>query len=246
MEWLGAAGGGSFILASLIIGVRILLLARRTLQLPELAMGLGLVLMGGLSYPINVAARMSVDLSPDTRVGMMILSQLLMWVGCVAIGIFNWRVFRPESWWPLGLLVTFASTMLVIFFIQCMTVGMFAFVDAREGVYRFNMVPQGVPYFWGFVESFLYHRKSRKRMQLGLASPLVTRRIGLWAITMGASTAINWFMITLEMLNIDSATAPIAGAFVGPVGMVCAVSLWIAFRPAEKGSGAGVRPEGVA
>jgi hypothetical protein len=246
MEWLGAAGGGSFILASLIIGVRVLLLARRTRGLPELAMGLGLVLMGGLSYPINVAARMSVDLSPDIRVGMMLLSQLLMWIGCVAIGVFNWRVFRPQARWPLALLVTFASAMLAVFLVQCMTAGMFAFVDAREGIYRFNIVPQGIPYVWGFVESFLYHRKLRKQIEFGLAEPLVTRRIGLWALTTGASTAINWFMITLEVLNIDSATAPIAGLFLGPVGMVCAVSLWIAFRPAEKQSRSGVRSQGVA
>jgi hypothetical protein len=244
MEWLGAVGGGSFILASLIIGVRVLLLARRTRQLPELAMGLGLVLMGGLSYPINVAARMSVDLSPDTRVGMMLLSQLLMWIGCVAIGIFNWRVFRPEARWPLALLVTFASAMLVAFFVQCITVGMFAFVDARVGIYRFSIVPQGIPYVWGFVESFLYYRKLRKRVDLGLAEPLVTRRIGLWALTMGASTAINWFMITLEVLNIDSATAPIAGIFVGPVGMICTVSLWIAFRPVANTSRSGVPSRG--
>ena len=236
MQWLGAVGGGSFILASLIIGVRVLLLARRTRGLPEIAMGLGLLLMGGLSYPINVAARMSVDLSPDIRVGMMLLSQLLMWVGCVAIGVFNWRVFRPQARWPFALLVAFASAMIVIFLDQCMTVGMFAFVDAREGIYRFSIVPQGIPYVWGFVESFLYHRKLRKRIALGLAGPQVTRRIGLWALTMGASTAINWFMISLEVLNIDSATAPIAGLFLGPVGMVCAVALWIAFRPVENAS----------
>jgi hypothetical protein len=246
MEWLGAIGGGCFILASLVIGARVLMLARRTRELPEIAMGLGLVLMGGLSYPINVAARVSVDLSPDLRVGMMLLSQLLMWLGCIAIGVFNWRVFRPQARWPFFLLVVFASAMFVIFLDQCMTVGMFAFVDAREGIYRFSIVPQGIPYVWGFIESFLYHRKLRKRIEFGLADPLVTRRIGLWALTMGASTAINWFMITLEVLNIDSATAPIAGLFVGPVGMVCAVSLWLAFRPAENSSGSAVRSQGVA
>jgi len=233
MEWLGAIGGGSFILVSLIVGVRVLLLARRTRALPEFSMGLGLVLMGGLSYPINVAARMSVDLSPDTRVGMMLVSQLLMWLGCVAIGVFNWRVFRPEARWPLALLVGFASAMLVVFLIQCLTLGMFAFVDGREGIYRFGIVPQGVPYLWGFLESALYYAKLRKRIGLGLAEPTVARRIGLWAITMGASTAINWFMITLEILDIDSATAPIAGLVLGPVGLVCTVSLWIAFRPAR-------------
>lgn len=246
MEWLGAVGGGSFILASLIIGVRILFLARRTRELPELAMGLGLVFMGGLSYPITVAARMSVDLSPDTRVAMMLLSQLLMWVGCVAIGVFNWRVFRPGALWPIALLVTFSLAMLVFFVVQCMTVGMFAFVDAREGIYRFCIIPQGVPYVWGFVESFLYHRKLRKRIEFGLADPQLARRIGFWALTTGASTAINWFMISLEVLNIDSATAPLAGLFIGPVGMVCAVSLGMAFRRAESKSGGGVRSPGVA
>jgi hypothetical protein len=155
-------------------------------------------------------------------------------------------LFRPEARWPFALIIAFVSAMFIVFLHQCMTVGMFAFVDAREGIYRFSPVPQGIPYVWCFIESFLYHRKLRKRMELGLADPLVTRRIGLWALTMGASTAINWFMISLEILGIDSATAPIAGLFVGPVGMVCAVSMWLAFRPNENRSGSGARSEGVA
>ena len=52
MELLGAIGGVSFILASLVIGLRLLLLARRTRELPEFVIGLALFLMGGLGYPL--------------------------------------------------------------------------------------------------------------------------------------------------------------------------------------------------
>ena len=119
-------------------------------------------------------------------------------------------------------------------------------ISLGQGIYRFNIVPQGIPYAWGFLESFLYYRKLRKRVGFGLADPSSTRRIGLWALTMCASTSINWFMITLEVLNIDSAAAPIAGMFVGPVGMVCAVSMWIAFRPERSGDGSGAVSEAAA
>jgi hypothetical protein len=52
MELLAGIGGGAFVLVSLVIGVRVLWLARRTRGLPEFAMGLGLILMGGLGYPV--------------------------------------------------------------------------------------------------------------------------------------------------------------------------------------------------
>ena len=56
MELLAAAGGGAFVLVSLVIGVRVVWLAHRTRGLAELSMGLGLLLMGGLGYPIPILA----------------------------------------------------------------------------------------------------------------------------------------------------------------------------------------------
>jgi hypothetical protein len=229
MEWLGAIGGGGFILACLIVGVRLLLLARRTRELPELAMGLGLLLMGGLSYPINVVARVSVELPEGNRVALMVFSQLLMWIGCVAIGVFNWKVFRPQARWPAWLVAGFTLALIGFFLAQCLGQGLFAFIDGQGGVYRFAITAQGIPYLWAFAESFLYHRKLRKRLELGLADPVVTRRVGFWALTTGASTAINQCMVLLEVLGIDSATSLVAALFVGPVGLVAAVGLWFAF-----------------
>jgi hypothetical protein len=229
MELFGAVGGGLFVLACLIVGLRVLLLAYRTGELPELCMGLGLVLMGGLSYPINVTARLAVGMSDEVRLALMLLSQLLMLVGCIAIAIFNARVFRPHARWPLALVAGIGLGLVGFFLLQCWTDGFLAFVLEGRGIYRFSIIVHGIPYLWAFIESTLYFMQLRKRRALGLADPLVTNRIRLWSITTGAATILNQLMILLEILRIDSATSPVAGAIVGPVGMVAAVCLWLAF-----------------
>jgi hypothetical protein len=68
MELLAAIGGGSFVLVSLVIGVRVMWLARRTRGLPEFAMALGLLLMGGLGYPILILAQFGSFLPDGARV----------------------------------------------------------------------------------------------------------------------------------------------------------------------------------
>jgi hypothetical protein len=53
-------------LTSLVVGARLLLLARRTRRLPELALGIGLFLLGGVDYLLNLAARSEDAESPGS------------------------------------------------------------------------------------------------------------------------------------------------------------------------------------
>ena len=55
-ELLGLIGFGSFLTVSAVVGVRLLLLARRTRRLPELAIGLNFVLAGLIGYGLLIAA----------------------------------------------------------------------------------------------------------------------------------------------------------------------------------------------
>ena len=57
MQLLAALGGGAFVLVSLVLSTRLLLLASRTRQLPELLVGLVLLLLGGVGYPLSTAGR---------------------------------------------------------------------------------------------------------------------------------------------------------------------------------------------
>jgi hypothetical protein len=84
---IAAFGGLAFVLASLVLGVRLLALAARTRRLPEVCIGLALLLMGGLAYPLIMTARMAVRLSGPVRIGVMALAILLMGIGTLAVGL---------------------------------------------------------------------------------------------------------------------------------------------------------------
>ena len=99
MEILGAVGGGCFIVVSLIVGVRLLGLARRTRQLAEFAMGIGLVPIAGLGYPLMMLARFGEFLPEPARLALLVGYQFCQIIGISFVALFNWRVFRPASRW---------------------------------------------------------------------------------------------------------------------------------------------------
>ena len=97
MIWLAAIGGGSFVLVSLVLGPRLLVLGRSRRQLPEFTMGLCLLLMGALGYPFATVGRVVTALPDDVRGLFLGCSALCNTVGFAALAIFTWRVFRPRS-----------------------------------------------------------------------------------------------------------------------------------------------------
>ena len=56
IDLLGLVGFGAFLAVSAVVGFRLLLLARRTRRLPELAIGLNFVFAGLVGYGLLIAA----------------------------------------------------------------------------------------------------------------------------------------------------------------------------------------------
>ncbi len=56
MEYALAIGFGSFLVASLVVGLRLVLLSRRTGQLPELLIGVGVLGIGPLGFGLSMIA----------------------------------------------------------------------------------------------------------------------------------------------------------------------------------------------
>lgn len=104
MQFIAAIGGLSFIVASLVTGARLLLVARRTRELPELTLGFGLFLMGGLGYPMTLFAEFGTFLPDGARIGLVCANTLSSIVGLTLVAFFTTRVFRPHSR-PAGLAV---------------------------------------------------------------------------------------------------------------------------------------------
>src|SRR5262245_59226944 len=231
---LAAVGGLAFVLASSLLGIRLLLLARRTRELPELCIGLAMLLMGGLGYPLIMIARMRVRLPDPTRVGVMAFAVVLMAVGMLAVGVFTWQVFRPGERWPLWAITAAGVSMLVCLLLQTRSPGLEAAAFHNEGLgFRLFLLHAALASAWGASESLLTWSRLSRRLRLGLADPVVTERVLLWAVASLASAIISATSTIAGFLGINFAATTFGAAVTAPLGLIAAGSMWLAFLPPD-------------
>ena len=230
MELLAAVGGGAFVLVSLVLGVRLLAMSWRTREVPELACGLGLVLMGGIGYPI-LAVVQEAPLGTDLKVALLVAQILCHVVGDTIFCVFTQRVFRPKAAWAwviTGLTLALISAMAIH---QIVDPGLRAFVEGRSGVWHWHGGAATIPLLWAGTESTRYYLLMRKRSGLGLADPVLTDRFRLWAVAMLTAALITIVSITAETLGTSLAGTALGGLVLGSLGGVSAAAIWLAFLP---------------
>ena len=83
---------------------------------------------------------------------------------------------------------------------------------------------------WAGLASLDYSRKLARRLQLGLADAVTADRVRLWATAMLAAFATSAISLLLRALGVQM-TATLTGLVVGPLGIVSAASMWLAFMP---------------
>jgi len=227
-----AVGGGAFVLVSIAVGAKLLALASRTRQLPELTVGAGLLLMAGISYPALTVGQMLGD-SPGLRAALMGASGLASLLGQTGIAIFTWRVFRAEERWPAALTGALAAAMASFWTWQALGPGWSSFSQKPRDPWSLQQVCSLLTLGWGSLESTLYYAKLKRRLALGLADPLITDRLRLWAIAMGSAFATTGIASALRTAGVPM-TGEVTGLFVGPLGVVSAAAMWLAFVPPHR------------
>jgi hypothetical protein len=227
-----AVGGGAFVLVSIVVGARLLGLAARTRQLPELVIGAGLLLMAGISYPALTVAQ-TLGESPGLQTGLTLASSLASLLGQTLIATFNWRVFRSEERWPALLTAAIAAWMVSLWLWQAFGPGWGSFARTHQGPWALQQGCSIVTMGWGTLESSLYYAKLKRRLSLGLADPLVTDRLRLWAIAMGSSFTTTAIATSLRTAGVPM-TGEVTGLFVGPLGLISATAMWLAFFPPHR------------
>lgn len=235
MIWLAALGGGSFVILSLVLGPRLLALSRKTQRLPEFAMGLCLLLMGGLGYPLATIGRAVTALPQDIR-GMLIgCSALCLTIGFAALAIFTWKVFRPQS--TAAEVATGAALILLAVSLPAEAVwpGLVESaisVEPYPGMPGYMRVVVGLAtLYWAGVEAALFAHSLRRRMALGLADPVVADRIFLWAVAISCASINYTTSFALSLVGIDLVSSPVGALVVGTLGMSSTAAAWLAFLP---------------
>ena len=85
---------------------------------------------------------------------------------------------------------------------------------------------------WSALESLRYHRIMRRRMQLGLADPVVTESFRLWGLGAGAAFAGSLLGLAARALTGHGAAEfPILNLVLSLLGLVAAIAMWLAFLP---------------
>jgi hypothetical protein len=233
METLAALGGGAFVLVSLAIGLRLMLLARGTGELPEFAVGSALLLLGGLGYPAFSLARGVPDLGVLARVTLAAAGMACTVLGTSGIAFFNWKVFRADCAWGRRFFAALFAALVGAFVWQAASPGFLAAAENRGyGVHALEIVT-GVVLAWASLESVSYALKLRRRLALGLADPLVADRVRLWAYAMLSAQILNHLSIAAVAVGKDFVTWRYGGVVIFVLGLVAAFSMWLAFLPPD-------------
>lgn len=229
MVWLGAIGGLAFVLAAVIVGVRLMWLARRTRGLPELAIGAGLFMMGGLGYPLTVLAQQVTQWPDAVRTALVLGHEVFGVVGMTLLAVFNWRVFRPDALWAKAFVGAVAVSITGLMLAQGATAGWLGFAEGRSFPFALAAIPNAATLVWAGLESIRYHRAMKKRARLGLASPALVDRFRLWAVGTLCAALVTVVSLGAQLQGAD--VTRLAALLLGTFGLVSAGSMWLAFLP---------------
>lgn len=166
-----------FVVVGAVVGIRLLLLARRTRALPETFLGAGLSLIVMIGYPLSIVAN---QLGAASSIGRATsaISFVSLCLGWAFIWQFCWRVFRRDSPWVARLTWLGMAVIAILALLHLRWLYMVGGPEIRaDSVASLGIqaVALGV-YVWKGVESFAYWLRMRRRLALGAADPVVTNR----------------------------------------------------------------------
>jgi hypothetical protein len=210
------------IAADALVGVRLLWLAWRTRELPELCMGLCCFLLGGVGLPLSLAIRAGLVAGPETRELWLAGALAIQDLACLALYVATWRVFRVEAEWARALVLVAGLLLAASVPSSGSDHGLF---------YWIGWGARGAAFLWSALESRRYLGLLRRRQALGLADPVVVDRFRLWSICCGA--VVLGFLVFLggRLLALNPAETPAVLATTSLVGLVGGLTLWLAFAP---------------
>ncbi len=190
MRAISLAGLALFMLTSLVVGLRVMLLWRRTRKLPELLLSIALLCTGFLAYAVGTAGKLFISGSLDLRRFLTLLGLASESAGVMALIAFAFRVFHPRETWAKVVTAALFGLIAVALCGEILSDEYLRYSDSQPISSLWvplSLSARGLGPAWMSFECFRYHRKLKKQLALGLASPLVVQRVFLWGVGIGAS-----------------------------------------------------------
>ena len=223
-----------FIVITTVVGVRMLLLARRTRGRHEFLMGLGMVLIGAIGYPASLASGFGGPVG-QVSIPIWLGATLITVTGIGLIYAFTWQVFRPHDAWGKAIVVVASAFMLLGMVVSTHAL-LTAPPDAMSQLVAKNglfvaMIGYCGCFLWSAVEGFVHYANARKRLALGLADAVVVNRFWLWGLFGLMATGINVSSFIGNALGVDPSKSPLVLIPMGVLGFGASAAMYLAFLP---------------
>jgi hypothetical protein len=223
VTWIAVSG---FTALTALAAGRLLAVWRRSHQLPELLIAILILGVGTVAVGLGFLLR---AWAPDAALAIF-LPIAGADVGMTALAIFSWQVYRPGSALAKGAVVLVALGMLAVL-ADCVIEGRNVTLESTPASMTSSAIYVGVM-AWSALEALLYWRPMRRRQRLGLADPVVTNRVLLWAIATGvASIGILIGAAAQHLGGVDPRESLWVSLVYALHGSVSAVAFWLAFAP---------------
>lgn len=220
---------------SLVVGTRLLWLARRTRQLPELTLGLSLLVVMGVAYPGMVLLDVELGWSSAAQRAVMFALNVALDAGFLLIYVFTARVFRRGS--PAGQIAVAGAAIALLIHLWLVGQVLATTPDlaaGRAATSLFGLLSLGTAsgaYAWSGAESLAHWRRLVRRRRLGLVDAVACNRMWLWAmmsfVTVTGSAVNALFLVQ----GIDVLTRPEALFVTSLTGLGQGALLWLTFLP---------------
>jgi len=231
LEHLRWIGFGAFFASSLVIGVRLLLLARQTGKLPEFLIGIGVLGIGPFGYGLSMLAFVLASHSLTLSATLMGSALLATSIGAISQYLFVWTVFRGDATWARAV-IWMAITLLLVGYVGDLVENGLVNRQNSGTWFWLGAVMRMSGLGWSALESLRYHRIMRRRMRLGLADPVVTESFRLWGLGTGAAFSGSLLALgTRALTGHGAAEFLILNLVVSLLGLVAAIAMWLAFLP---------------
>lgn len=224
-----------FFALAVVVGLRLLSLWWRTRQLPELCIGLGIVLISAVGMPLSALGRLPNTVG--TLFGNVVFAVGLS-LACSGIALlfaFTWRVFRAEARWARFAMLAVSLAMVTL------DLGLLHAASQRSTLseilagtrpWAVGIVSMVVLAFaWGGFEALRYFHLLRRRQALGLADPVVTNRFLLWAVADWTAVVLCGSVVGFLLAGKAVLVDPLALCAIALTGTVMSVTWYLTFFP---------------
>ncbi len=212
-----------------VLGARLLWLARRTREVPELAFGISFLCMGALGYPLSIAARSGA--AGDGTEGWLLAAALgAQNVAAIAIAVGTWRTFHPWRTW-IGAAIAVAAVGFAASIVgPTLMPGAGGGVD-RGAWYYLGFALRFGAHVWSWAVAARYAAAMQRRLVLGLADPVVADRMSKWAWTSGLiCVGFAVFLAgRLSGVNVGESVPVLVATSI--VSLASVGTMWLAFFP---------------